>query len=195
MVGSVASDEDAADARDRDRRRDWWDDGTGRIGSFIQQHPRGGGLGGGGGEPGPESAHGGTAGGFSAFHRSNWPPLLRRGPVMTAGTSLAPSPRGALIGERWGPRAADLGRSNLVGTTLSGRWYSSSGRRPREKDIARVAVRETARVGTPRPLPRARSACRLIWQSATRGTDAGRKARVQTKTPACVMWRTSTVCS
>jgi|TARA_B100001758_G_C18222791_1_gene511160 hypothetical protein len=29
-----------------------------------------------------------------------------------------------------------VGRSVRVDTTLSGRWYSSSGRRPRENDIA-----------------------------------------------------------
>ena len=161
-MGSVAADGFAIGRRGRD-------DGTGRIGSCIQQHAGDGGSGRGVGRTWAGERPRGYRGGFFGVPSIELTALVAEG-TGDDGRDLARAlAEGGLDGRALGPRAADLGRSNLVGTTLSGRWYSSSGRRPRGEGHRAWCERDGPCGDASTSAPR--KAKRLMWQSATSGTE------------------------
>ena len=187
MVGSVAADEDAADARDRDRDRDrdWWDDGTGRIGSFIQQHRGVAGWVAGGRTWAGERPRG-YRGGFFGVPSIELAALVAEG-TGDDGRDLARAlAEGgldwrALGPPRGGPRPLELGRDHAqrtlvlqLGATPAGEGHRASGGE-RDGPCGDASTSAPHAERTPPDL--------AVRHARNR---PGAKARVQMKTPACV---------
>lgn len=177
-MGSVAADGFAIGRRGRD-------DGTGRIGSCIQQHPGDGGSGRGVGRTWAGERPRGYRGGFFGVPSIELTALVAEG-TGDDGRDLARAlAEGGLDGRalgppRGGPRPLELGRDHAQRTLVLQLGATPAGEGHRAW-CERDGPCGDASTSAPR------KAKRLMWQSATSGTEEGRVGRrVQMEAPACV---------